>query len=504
MIEWHGDNKSNIKKKKRKRSSKKDDASPKKKQKIEKAPKEVVAKSLDEEELLDAIIENAVNFHFILSLSGKLIYEGATKKEMKSAYRKLSKLVHPDRHNGSQKSTKAFQIVVNAFENLHNPKPEDIAPTSRKKDERVARSNKNCKITEIFCPRCGSVWNRQLLGIENAAYNFFMMAIKRYICGSCACKFGCLTAIHKTPCCNKSFIYDPDMYDTTVVCQDLKSPPDVIKVTKKQKTCKKSWGFSRYKVSETRQKAIRKEVKKEQEAERKVREAKKRRNARFNRRSPQEDVTSKMQETLFIIGLHHECPRCGDEIESRSPSQHTQNAKDHLANCKDATKINAYQAKLAEKKAEEEKRKQEEQEQAEVLILKTWEINGRQVGQLWMLPENQLRKQCVMHKLKSKGSKPDLIKRMVKYLKSQQKLMITDGREYKENKNGANRYEIVGLKHVDEDDLPDNLHTLELDELQGLCAGYEVPYTKKNTKKELIKKFEKKRYKGTGILAIEG
>ena len=43
-------------------------------------------------------------------------------------------------------------------------------------------------------------------------------------------------------------------------------------------------------------------MKKEQEAERKVREAKKRRNARFNRRSPQEDVTSKMQETLFIIG----------------------------------------------------------------------------------------------------------------------------------------------------------------------------------------------------------
>ena len=38
VIEWHGDDKSKIKKKKRKRSSKK---APRKKQKVEKVPKEV-------------------------------------------------------------------------------------------------------------------------------------------------------------------------------------------------------------------------------------------------------------------------------------------------------------------------------------------------------------------------------------------------------------------------------------------------------------------------------
>jgi len=243
-------------------------------------------------------------------------------------------------------------------------------------------------------------------------------------------------------------------------------------------------------------------VKKEQEEERKTRQAKKRRLARLNRRSPQEDVSSKAQEALFTLGLHYECPRCGDEIRSTSTAQHCILAKAHLNECKDAKKINAYQAKLTEIKAIEEVKKAKEAEQAELLIVKTWEINGRQVGQLWMLPENQLRKKCKVCGLSNKGAKPLLIKRMVKYLKSQQRLMITDGREYKENKNAASQYEIVAVQHVDIDDLPDNLHALEVEELQSLCAGYEIAYRKKDTKQDLIKKFERKRYKGTGLMAI--
>jgi len=182
--------------KKRKRTTQKKEGS-RKKQKIREN-----AKNLNVEELLAVILENqGLDMHFILSLSGTLIHEGSTKKEMKSAYRKLSKLVHPDKHRSSKKSTnaatKAFQIVASAFEGLTNPKPEDMAPESRKKDSRVSRSNKGCSVTAIHCPRCHSPWMRKLLGLEEASYNFFMSGIKRYVCGVCFMKFGALTGIQK-------------------------------------------------------------------------------------------------------------------------------------------------------------------------------------------------------------------------------------------------------------------------------------------------------------------
>lgn len=474
-------------KKKRKRSNA--DKKPKKKQRTatctkmayiaKESPAEV---KLNETELLEAINSNPDDFHFILSLSGKLIHEGSTKKMMKSAYRKLSKLVHPDRHKGSKNSTNAFQFLVQAFEQLSNPTPEECAPADRKKNKRSTRSNEGCSITKIACPRCHSQWERDNLGLEKPSYNFFMSGIKQYLCGRCLMKFGSLTASHKTPCCSKPFLYNPNDYDAKLECSEVQTPPDA-KLNKKQTKCNKTFGFWRFKVSERREIEIRREVKKEQDQDRKKRAATKRRQARLNRRSPAQQASTKTQETLFVIGLKAECPRCGFESEETSMSRHAEIAKKHLKDCNDVVKIKAYQEKLKQEKLEKEKKAAEEKEEAEVLLVKTWELNGRQVGQLWMLPENQLRNQCKLHKLKSKGPTPELIKRLVKYLKSQQTLMITDGREYEEDgKNAASKYDMCGVQHVDEDDLPDNLHSLEVEELQGLCAGFGIKYAKKRCK----------------------
>lgn len=48
----------------------------------------------------------------------------ATMKEIKSAYRKLVKIWHPDKNHGSKKATKTFMDIVDAYEVVSQPPPE--------------------------------------------------------------------------------------------------------------------------------------------------------------------------------------------------------------------------------------------------------------------------------------------------------------------------------------------------------------------------------------------
>lgn len=478
--------------KKRKRN---DAGSPKNK-KAKVVPEETAI--LDVDALMNSIIENEDDHLFILCLSGKMINEESSKREMRSAYRKISKLVHPDKNKGSKGSTTAFQALVTAFETLTNP--DAGAPKDRGKHKRFTRGNTGCHITAIKCPRCHSPWQRELLGLEKPSYNFFMMGIKQYICGLCCMKFGCLTAIHSTPCCKKQYIYEPSMYDEMVQCKVILG---VGKTTKKQRICSKDFGFHCYKVSERREKEIRSEVKKEAEKNRKSRTASKRRKARLDRRKPEQRLSSAAEETLFSIGLFSSCPRCGWEIKSAKSSKvHSLKAKAHLEGCDDASKIKAYQKEKERKRKQEEERKAKEKLEKEMLGLKSWEANGRQIGQLWMLPLSQLVILCKKHGLKTKGSSPDLIKRLFKEIKKSQALAITDGSEYNSDKKAAVRYDLCGIQHADQEDLPENFHGLEVEELQAVCAGYNIAYRKADTKSDLITKLEKKRFKG--LLMIKG
>ena len=163
----------------------------------------------------------------------------------------------------------AFQVVLSAYENLVNPpeEEEEQQPAGkRQKTERFTRSNDGCYKTHIKCPQCKQLWNMFNLGLEEAAYNFLMMGIKKYICGRCFCKFGCMTALHYCPHCKKEYDYDTGDYHRKIVCGNNK--------------CKQQFGFWMYKVAEKREKEIRQEVKKEFEEERKKLAQKKRREAR--------------------------------------------------------------------------------------------------------------------------------------------------------------------------------------------------------------------------------
>jgi len=94
----------------------------------------------------------------------------------------------------------------------------DQSKKPRQKHKEVVRSNEGCHKTRVNCPRCHMEWGRAELGLETAAYNLLMMGLKEYVCGRCACSFGCMTAEHKCPHCRKPFDYSPQDYHRKIVC----------------------------------------------------------------------------------------------------------------------------------------------------------------------------------------------------------------------------------------------------------------------------------------------
>ena len=114
--------------------------------------------------------------------------------DFRKAYLKLSIRVHPDKNGGSGEAKLAFQHLVFALERLSQPGgaasgksagggSSSAAAAPRQRVDTAAlnpRSNEGCVQHKILCPRCGMDWPRKELGLEDAAYNFFMSALKEY------------------------------------------------------------------------------------------------------------------------------------------------------------------------------------------------------------------------------------------------------------------------------------------------------------------------------------
>src|SRR3954453_20993402 len=58
-----------------------------------------------------------VNYYETLKVSPK-----ASGPEIKSAYRRLARKLHPDKNNGSEQTARAFAEIAEAYEILGNPK----------------------------------------------------------------------------------------------------------------------------------------------------------------------------------------------------------------------------------------------------------------------------------------------------------------------------------------------------------------------------------------------
>lgn len=225
---------------------------------------------------------------------------------------------------------------------------------------------------------------------------------------------------------------------------------------------------------------------------------KNRRAARADKRGVS-DMSSndRLQEKLFVICLRDTCPRCGYELEKGEGSEE---AKEHLNKCNDKNEIAKYKQKLKKEKAKIKEKEDKKLTQQEMMSLKQWEHNGRQVGQLWMLTDKMLEKQCKDCRIDSSGERFELITRLSKHLRSNATLMITDG---KANSMKEVQYDTGSIGEADEEDLPKNLHEMEKEELQDVCASYGIDFnSKRDAKLDLIKKFESARLKGQKQLML--
>lgn len=176
------------------------------------------------------------DYESILSLASPVrITHQTSIAVMRKAYLKLSLLIHPDKLTIFSSATKAFQALVSAFEILSNPNYDTAATNdqsersnrSRNKTETktIARSNDNCFMTDIHCPRCRECWTKafSIDGNPDYLYNFFMMGLKQYHCSTCLFQFGCMTAIHRCPHCRKTFEYSPSDYHRQIHCGNASS-----------------------------------------------------------------------------------------------------------------------------------------------------------------------------------------------------------------------------------------------------------------------------------------
>ena len=85
-----------------------------------------------------------VNYYETLKVSPK-----ASRKEIKSAYRRLARELHPDKNNGSEKTAIAFAEIAEAYEILGNPRQrsafdkrlQNLAQTNGNGDSVFASSN---------------------------------------------------------------------------------------------------------------------------------------------------------------------------------------------------------------------------------------------------------------------------------------------------------------------------------------------------------------------------
>jgi len=442
------------------------------------------------EELMNVILANEGDYVFILSLSGKIVKASSSKAELRKSYLLLSTKVHPDKNPGSQVSKKAFQAVLESFERLANPEKfdeedeeDDGKPAKkRQKTERFTRGNSGCFQTKIKCPRCKDRWNTNDLGLEDSSYNFLMQGIKQFICGGCFAKFGCMTALHHCPHCTKSFEYDPDDYHRKITCGNNK--------------CNKEFGFMMFKVSERRETEIRREVKEENEALAKKRAQMKRRAERMDKRVGTVSNEDRVQEQLFLLRLVDNCPRCGWELER---GLKVEDAKDHLENCSNEKEIAAYKKKMAGMKAADVKKEKQAELQEDVQAFKTWEHNGRQVGQLWMLSETTLIKECKKFNLSADGNKIELITRLGRVIRDRERKMLTMGPEHEKMVT----HDVTPIHKVDDEDLPKNLETMEREELACVAASYGIDFDHgKDVKSDLVKKLERARNTGRGLLMI--
>jgi hypothetical protein len=456
------------------------------------------------------VLECADDYASLLSLSGVTVTASSSQTELRRAYLRLSLKVHPDKNNSSLESRQAFQLLVSALERINQaPGGEDEgsgrggrgdaprAPRERV-DTSISRSNAGCVQTRILCPKCKMDWPRKELGLEDAAYNFFMMALKSYTCGLCMLDFGCMTAIHQCPHCRKTYDdYTPGDYHRKRVCGNP--------------GCDKEFGYFQHPVSSRRIAEVKKELAQLQEERMRRADARARREGRMKQRdapvssSSSSSSTTKTvdPESLFKLELSDECPRCGLFMHRDSEQTHAE----HLASCNDKKAQAAHKEVLKARAAKIAAVASKAELADDAAALARWEAGGRVVGNVWMLPERVLVKLCTSAGLASTGNKVELVRRLADHLREEARrggmlrLMDDPSAKTSVSRGGGggggsrNRVDAADIADLDAHEMPSNLHSLDTEQLAAVCAAFGLSGDAKSGKETLIKILERARFK---------
>ena len=88
---------------------------------------------------------------------------------MRKSYLKISLAIHPDRIGREfGEATKAFQVLVTAFERCTEPENipsagDDGKKKGKEKVVKIQRSNSGCHQTYVCCPRCKTAWGAKVV-----------------------------------------------------------------------------------------------------------------------------------------------------------------------------------------------------------------------------------------------------------------------------------------------------------------------------------------------------
>lgn len=366
-------------------------------------------------------------YEVLLRLLGDPVGPGKPAVARK-AFLRISMLIHPDKLPQFRDATKAFQLLVEAFE---RHQVGAAAPASKAKPGRAAlsRSNDGCFRTEVMCPRCAAPWGKSVEGNPDYFYNFMMQGLRRFTCATCLLSFGCLTARHKCPYCSYSFEYSPELYHQKIKCGNP--------------GCEKKFGFMMYHASNNAIKTAMDQALAMLEEQSRLDESKRSRAARAARRGGEDK--GKLAETAFALGLRDVCPRCGLELATVEEGAQLR----HLRECNDSAAHKKHQKAVQKQEAEDKAAADKESAQHSAIGSATWSFLGGAAEQLWMLEEEHLKKLCKEEGLSAAGGRVALISRLAEVL--------------------ATRRSLPGPAS-----LPKDLHRLGDEQLAAVCAAHRL------------------------------
>jgi len=403
------------------------------------------------------------DFVGILNLGGATVTSSSSVAILRKAYLKLSLILHPDKNRSCPDATKVFQALVNAYERISQPElVEEVDPLKKgqKKAAAISRSNDGCKRTRVRCPRCKNPWSESSVeGNPDYFFNFMMMGIKSFNCATCLLEFGCMTAIHECPSCQKSFEYHPSDFHRNITCGRPKCESE-----------KKTFGFYMFHCSDRVLKDVKIDVQRIREEQAKTTEQKRRRAESYRRRRRRGGKCNDEadSEAAFLMGLANECPRCGISLHDMEDADEI----DHLRNCNDEEKIQENKRKKESKISKTNAKKQRQELQDDVTAKATWDFLGASNENMWMLTDGALKKECKEHGVDTDGKEShDMIASLVTKKKSQALTKFVGKK---------------GQANVTTESLPSNVHSMTAKQLRAVAASHGLKITSKMRKTDII------------------